>query len=151
MFYFNIYENVVIIWLSLSQHYISFKTFHEDSSSLATSKTWTRTLKKLDPEKPRPWKTWTQKNLDPKKPGPWKTGSIKTWTLCLELKVWVSSFLNIRGSRLEVFLKFLQYSLKNIKNIREAVFNLKFQAKRSTTSLKRDSGICAFLRISQKF
>ena len=132
------------------------------SLKLATSKAWTRTLKNLDPEKPRPWKTWTQENLDAEKPGPWKTSTLKnldpekpgprkTWTLCLELKVWVSSFLNIWGSRLEVFLKFLQYSLKNIKNIREAVFNLKFQAKRSTTLLKRDSGICAFLRISQKF
>ena len=68
----------------------------------------------------------------------------------------MSSFLNIRGSRLEVFckkvfLKFLRNSLKNIKNIRDAVFNLKFQAKRSTTLLKRDSGISNFLGISQKF
>ena len=68
----------------------------------------------------------------------------------------ISGYLNIRSSRLEkycekVFLTFLQNSLKNIKNIRDAVFNLKFQAKRSTTLLKRDSGICAFLRISQKF
>ena len=68
----------------------------------------------------------------------------------------MSNFLNTRSGRPEVsckklFLKFLQNSLKNIKNIRDAVFNLKFQAKRSTTLLKRDSGICAFLRISQKF
>ena len=41
--------------------------------------------------------------------------------------------------------------MKNIKNIRDVVFDLKFQAKRSTTLLKRDSGICAFLRILQKF
>ena len=41
--------------------------------------------------------------------------------------------------------------MKNIKNIRDAGFNLKFQAKRSTTLMKRDSGIRAFLRISQKF
>ena len=37
--------------------------------------------------------------------------------ICLELKVWMSSFLNIRSSRLEVsykkaFLKFLENSLK---------------------------------------
>ena len=31
---------------------------------MATSKTWTRTLKNLDPDK-----TWTLKNLDPEKPG----------------------------------------------------------------------------------
>ena len=36
--------------------------------------------------------------------------------------------------------------MKNIKSIRDAVFNLKFQTKRSTCSLKRDSGICAFRR-----
>ena len=46
----------------------------------------------------------------------------------------MSNFLNIRGSGLElsckkVLLTFLQISLKNIKNIRDAVFNLKFQAK----------------------
>ena len=35
--------------------------------------------------------------------------------------------------------------MKNIKSIRDAV-NLKFQTKRSTCSLKRDSGICAFRR-----
>ena len=41
----------------------------------ATSKTWTRTQKSLDPEKPVPGKTWTLKNLrtlknmDPKKHG----------------------------------------------------------------------------------
>ena len=68
----------------------------------------------------------------------------------------MSGFLNIRSRRLEescrkVFLTFLQNSQKNNKNIRDAVFNLKFQAKRSTTLLKRDTGICAFLRFSQKF
>ena len=68
----------------------------------------------------------------------------------------MSGFLNIRSSRLKesckkVFLTFLQNSLKNIKIIPDAVFNLKFQAKRSKTFLKRDSGLCAFLRISQKF
>ena len=36
----------------------------------ATSKTWTQTLKNLDPEKPGTRKSWTQKNLDPEKPGP---------------------------------------------------------------------------------
>ena len=36
---------------------------------LATSKTWTRTLKNLDPEKPGPRKTWTLKDLDPQKHG----------------------------------------------------------------------------------
>ena len=66
----------------------------------------------------------------------------------------MSRFPNIRISYLEefckmAFLTFLQSSSKNIKNIRDAVFNLKFQAKTSTTLLKRDSGICAFLRISQ--
>ena len=70
----------------------------------------------------------------------------KYWSseqICLELNVWMSGFLNIRSSRLEescknVFLKFLQNSLKNIKNIRDAVLNLKFQAKWSITFLKRD-------------
>ena len=38
-----------------------------------------------------------------------------------------------------MFFKFFQNSLKNIKNVRDAVFNLKFQAKRSTALLKRDS------------
>ena len=46
-----------------------------------------------------------------------------------------------------MFSKFLQNSLKNIKNIRDALFNLKFQAKRSTTLLKRDPGICAFAEV----
>ena len=44
---------------------------------MATSKTWTRSLKNLDPEKPGPWKTWTLKNLDPEKPGPWETWTLK--------------------------------------------------------------------------
>ena len=35
----------------------------------ATSKTWTPTLKNLDPEKPGPRKTWTLKDLDPQKHG----------------------------------------------------------------------------------
>ena len=43
-----------------------------------------------------------------------------------------------------MFLKFLQNSLKNIKNIRDAVFNLNFQTKRSITLLKGDFGTCAF-------
>ena len=34
----------------------------------ATSKTWTQNLVP-DPEKPGPWKTWTQKKLDPEKSG----------------------------------------------------------------------------------
>ena len=65
--------------------------------------------------------------------------------ICWEIKVWMSSFLNIRSSHLEftnckkMFLKFLENSSKNIKNIRDAAFTLKFQAK------------CAFLRISQMF
>ena len=68
----------------------------------------------------------------------------------------MSSFINIRSSRLDVpckkvFLKFLQDSLKNIKNIRDAVFNLNFQVKRTTTLLKGDSGIYAFMRISLTF
>ena len=46
----------------------------------------------------------------------------------------MSGFLNIRNSRLEesckkVFLTVLQNSLKNIENIRDAVYNLRFQAK----------------------
>ena len=119
---------------------------------------WNRTLQNLDPEKPGHWKTWTLRNLDPEKPGPrkawtlknldpempepcktWtvqnldpeKSGPRKLWTLCLKLKVWVSSFLNIRDSCLEVFLKSLQNSLKNIKNIRDAIFNLTFQVKKT--------------------
>ena len=88
-----------------------------------------------------------------------KLASRQYWSceqICLASNVWMSGFLNIRSSRLEesckkVLLTFLQNSLKNIKNIRDAVFNLKFQAKGSTTFLKKDSGICAFLRILQKF
>ena len=69
----------------------------------------------------------------------------------------MSSFLNVRSSHLEftkckkVFLKLLQDLLKNIKNVRDAVFNLKFQTKTFATLLKRDSGICVFLIILQKF
>ena len=68
----------------------------------------------------------------------------------------MSGFLNIRGSRLEescekVFLTFLQNSLKNIKNIRDAVFTLKFQAKRSTGFLKRGSSICASKEFRRSF
>ena len=33
---------------------------------------WIRTLKNLDLEKPRPWKTWTLKNLDPENLDPEK-------------------------------------------------------------------------------
>ena len=44
---------------------------------LATSKTWTRTLKNLGPEKPGSWKTWTLKNLDSEKPGPRKAWILK--------------------------------------------------------------------------
>ena len=59
----------------------------------------------------------------------------------------MSGFLNIRNSRLDesckiVFLTFFQNSLKNIKNIRDAVFNLKFKAKRSITFLKRLQNMC---------
>ena len=50
-------------------------------SRLATSITWTRTL---DPD-PGPWirtlKTWPLKNLDPEKPRPRKTWTLKNWTL----------------------------------------------------------------------
>ena len=42
---------------------------------------WTRTLdpdpEKLDPEKPRAWKTWSVKNLDLEKSLPWKTWTLK--------------------------------------------------------------------------
>ena len=38
---------------------------------------WIRTLKKLDPEKPGPRKTWNQKNLDPEKTGLWKIWTMK--------------------------------------------------------------------------
>ena len=68
----------------------------------------------------------------------------------------ISGYLNIRSSRLEeycekVFLTFLQNSLKNIKNIRDAVFTLKFQAKRSTGFLKRGSSICASKEFRRSF
>ena len=46
----------------------------------------------------------------------------------------------------KLFLKFLQNSLKYIG---DTVFNLKFQAKKPATLLKRDSDISVFLRISQ--
>ena len=76
--------------------------------------------------------------------------------ICLELKVWMWSVLNIRTSRLEVsckksVLKVFAKLIEYIKNIRDAVFNLKFQAKRSAALLKRNSGIYAFLRILKKF
>ena len=38
---------------------------------------WTRTLKNLISEKPRPRKTWILKNLDPEKPGLRKTWILK--------------------------------------------------------------------------
>ena len=41
--------------------------------------------------------------------------------ICLELKVWMSSFLDIRSSGPKVFLKILKNSLKNIH---DAFFNL---------------------------
>ena len=37
-----------------------------NGKQMATSKTWNRTLEP-EPEKPRPWKTWTLKNLDHEK------------------------------------------------------------------------------------
>ena len=36
-----------------------------------TSKTWTLTLRNLDPEKLRLWKVWIPKNLHSEKTGPW--------------------------------------------------------------------------------
>ena len=42
-----------------------------------TSKTWTPTLKNLDPEKPWPWIIWTMNNLDPEKPGSWISWTLK--------------------------------------------------------------------------
>ena len=144
---------------------------------MATCKNWTRTLKNLDPENPGLGKTWTQKHLNPEKPGSWKIWTLINfdhkkhginiglkfiltllieWTNLLRIKCLNISSLNIRSSRLEesckkIFLTIFQNSLKNIKNIRYPVFNLKFQAKESTIFLKRDSDICAFLRIWQKF
>ena len=75
------------------------------------------------------------------------------WTNLLRIKS-----VNVKFSKYQkqvsckkVFLKFLQNSLKNIKNICDAVFNLKFQTKRSITLLKRDFSTYTFLRISQKY
>ena len=96
---------------------------------------WTRTLGNLDPEKPGLRKTWTLKNLNP----------------LLRIKSLSVKFSKYQRQSSGGVLKIFANSLKNIKNIHDAVFNLKFQAKRSTTLLKRDSGICTFLRISQKF
>ena len=42
-----------------------------------TSETWPRTLKKLEPKKPGPRKTWALKKPDPENPGPWKTWTMK--------------------------------------------------------------------------
>ena len=139
---------------------------------MATSKTWTRTLDP-NPEKPGPRKTWTlfqAKNCSYNNTIMiWKSWNLRFYSpnivcrqywsseqICSGLKVWMSRFLNIRSSHLEVSCKkllliFLQNSLKNIKNIRDAVFDLKFLAKRFTTLLKRGSGVCAFRRIWQKF
>ena len=47
----------------------------------------------------------------------------------------------------EIYQRFKGHFLNKLR----VSFNLKFQTKRSTTLLKGDSGICAFLRISQKF
>ena len=68
--------------------FASIKTLKFISTALI--KTWTRTLKNLDPKKPGPWETWTQnkldpepwetwtkKNLDTEKPGPWKAWALK--------------------------------------------------------------------------
>ena len=41
--------------------------------NLPTSKTWTRTLKNLNPGKPGPWKTRTVKTRETGKSGPRKT------------------------------------------------------------------------------
>ena len=38
-------------------------------NTTAASKTWTRTMKNLDPEKTAPWITWTLKNLHSEKHG----------------------------------------------------------------------------------
>ena len=51
-------SNICIVRVAMNKWKIQL--FHK-----ATSKTWTQTLKNLEPEKPRPWKTWTLKNLDP--------------------------------------------------------------------------------------
>ena len=59
---------------------LSNKVVVQKTCKLATSKTWTRTLD-LDPEKPRPRKTWTLKNLDPENLGSEKPGPRKTWIL----------------------------------------------------------------------
>ena len=55
----------------LSKHRTKWRLFLNSGS-----RPWTRTLDP-NPEKPRPWKTWTQKNLDSEKPGPWKTWTVK--------------------------------------------------------------------------
>ena len=57
--------------------------------------------------------------------------------MCLQLKVWMSSFLNIKSSRPEVSCK--KYVLK-INILQNSLKN---------TLLKRDPGIHAFPRISQ--
>ena len=71
------------------------------------------------------------------------------WTNLLRIKCLNVTFSQYQKQPSEesckkVLLTFLQNSLKNMKNIRDVVFNLKFQAKRSTFFLRRDSGICAF-------
>ena len=53
----------------------------------ATSKTWTRPLKNLDPENLEPWKSWTLKNLDPEKRG--KRLDVEEW-----LEVHILLFIN---------------------------------------------------------
>ena len=69
--------------------------------------------------------------------------------ICLELNLWISGLLNIGSSHLEASCKkvfLLQNLLKNIKNIRDAVFDLKLQTKRSTTFLKKGLWHMCFLK-----
>ena len=67
------------------------------------------------------------------------------------------SFFNIRNSRPEEYCKKCVLKINilenSLKDIHDAVLTLTFKisGKRSETLLKRDSGICAFLRISQMF
>ena len=62
----------------------------------ATSKTCTRTLRNLDPEKHGPRKTGTLKNLEPEKPGPQK--NLDPGSCNCKMEVLKSTFLLIKYS-----------------------------------------------------
>ena len=60
--------NLICIIICFDSNFSNIFEIIESILAEATSKTWTQNLGP-DPEKPGPWKTWTQKKLDPEKHG----------------------------------------------------------------------------------